>query len=168
MAFIFKCATCEEMHRGMPSFGAHEPAHYWSIPEAERAARCELTSDFARIDEHFFAHGCLEIPVHGTNEVFVWGVWVSLSEASAKQFLATYHDARRSHVGPFFGWLNSSLAPYPETMNLKTQLHLRNDGLRPYIEVEPTDHPLAVEQRNGISVERVGSMYSQMMAQFAR
>lgn len=29
------------------------------------------------------------------------------------------------------------------------------DGPRPFIELEPTDHPLAVEQRTGITQDRV-------------
>ena len=38
-------------------------------------------------------------------------------------------------------------------------VHLRDDGVRPYIELEPTDHPLAVEQRsNGITVDRVAEI----------
>lgn len=41
------------------------------------------------------------------------------------------------------------------TENLKTRVHLRDNGVRPYIELEPTNHPLAVEQRPGIAVERV-------------
>jgi len=67
---------------------------------------------------------------------------------------------RRSQVGPFFGWLDAWLKPYPDTMNLKTQVHLRDDGVRPYIELEPTSHPLSVEQRTGISVDRVAEIYS--------
>ena len=47
---------------------------------------------------------------------------------------------------------------YPSTENLKTRVHLRDDGVRPYIELEPTDHPLAVEQRNGITVDRVAEI----------
>jgi len=47
-------------------------------------------------------------------------------------------------------------APYPpSTLNLKTILHTRPLGERPLIELEPTDHPLAVEQRNGITLTRV-------------
>jgi hypothetical protein len=34
-------------------------------------------------------------------------------------------------------------------------VHLRGGGIRPFIELEPTDHPLAIEQREGISLERV-------------
>ena len=48
---------------------------------------------------------------------------------------------------------------YPDTLNLKTMVYLRNDGVRPSIELEPTDHPLAVEQREGISMTRVAEIY---------
>ena len=48
-------------------------------------------------------------------------------------------------------------------MNLKSRVHLRDHGLRPTIELEPTDHPLALEQRNGISVDRVAEIYAIML-----
>ncbi len=41
-------------------------------------------------------------------------------------------------------------------------VHLWDDGIRPYIELEPTDHPLAVEQRTGITVERVQQIFEAM------
>ena len=44
---------------------------------------------------------------------------------------------------------------YPDTLLLKTHVHLRGVNARPLIELEPTDHPLAVEQRNGITAARV-------------
>ncbi|MCW1776825.1 DUF2199 domain-containing protein [Pantoea ananatis] len=88
------------------------------------------------------------MPAHGHAEPFSWGVWVSLSEASYLQWVHCFDQPQRAHVGPFFGWLNTRLSPYPETAGLKTQVHLRNDGIRPWIELEPTAHPLAVEQRS--------------------
>lgn len=42
-----------------------------------------------------------------------------------------------------------------ETLNLKTEVHTDEVGARPHVILEPTDHPLAVEQRTGITVERV-------------
>lgn len=79
--------------------------------------------------------------------------------------LGHFDVPRRSHIGPFFGWLDAWLKPYPETMNLQTMVHLRDDGVRPYVELEPTDHPLAREQREGISVDRVAEIYATMMHQ---
>lgn len=164
MGFEFRCQTCDEIHKGMPSFGAAAPLSYYAIPEVERASRCELGTDDCVIDEtFFFVRGCLEIPVLGEDEPFVWGVWASLSEQDFITWLKMFDVEHRSHVGPFFGWLNAWLKPYPETINLKTQVHLRDHGLRPWIELEPTDHPLALEQRNGISIDRVAEIYAIMM-----
>ena len=106
---------------------------------------------------------CGEIPVQGADEPLIWGVWVSLSEQSFNAWREVFDQEHRSHVGPFFGWLNAWLKPYPETMDLKTRVHLRDHGLRPWIELEPTDHPLALEQRNGISADRVAEIYAIMM-----
>jgi len=148
----------------MPTFGAHAPLSYYEVPESERASRASLGTDDCVIDgEFFFAKGCLEIPVHGEDDPFVWSVWVSLSEANFAEWASMFDEEHRSHVGPFFGWLNAWLKPYPETMNLKTMVHLRNHGTRPFIELEPTDHPLAVEQRQGISPKRVADLYNVMV-----
>ena len=164
MTFQFKCVSCGEIHRGMPTFGADAPLSYYNIPEAQREERCSLGSDDCVIDEKwFFVRGCIDIPVHGENEKFSWGVWVSLSEESFKQWIRYFDVAKRSHIGPFFGWLNAWLKPYPDTINLKTKVHLRDDGIRPYIALEPTDHPLAIEQRDGVTPERLSEIYAQMM-----
>lgn len=162
--FSFTCTACDEVHHGMPSFGAHAPLSYFNVPEAERGDRCDLGSDDCVVDgQFFFVRGCIEIPVLGASEPFSWGVWVSLSEASFAEWVRCYDVAERAHIGPFFGWLNAWLAPYPDTAGLKTMVHLRNDGIRPLIVLEATDHPLALEQRNGITVERVAEMYALMM-----
>ncbi|GAB4394873.1 MAG: DUF2199 domain-containing protein [Kiloniellaceae bacterium] len=164
MSFRFKCVTCGEVHEGMPTFGAKRPLAFYEIPEDEREARCQSSNDDCVIDEEwFFVRGCIDIPVHGTDDDFSWGVWVSLSEDNYLTWRDYFGKDQRSHVGPFFGWLNAWLKPYPSTVNLKTMLHLRDDGLRPYIEIEPSDHPLSVEQRTGISIERLSEIYSIMM-----
>lgn len=148
----------------MPTFGADAPLSYYAVPKAERDRRCDLGSDDCVIDgKEFFVRGCLEVHVHDHTDPFIWGVWVSLSKDSHAQWLSTFKVAKRSSVGPFFGWLNASLKPYPDTINLKTRVHLRDDGIRPFIELEPTQHPLAIEQRDGISIERVAEIYSMMM-----
>jgi hypothetical protein len=159
--FRFKCISCDQWHEGMPAFGSEAPLYYYAIPAAERNRRCSLNSNTCVIDnEFFFVRGCLDIPVIGEEEQFSWGVWVSLSKANFDTFIGCFDQPIRSHIGPFFGWLSAALPLYPDTENLKTRAHLRDNGSRPYIEVEPTDHPLAVEQRNGIAVARVAEIYA--------
>jgi hypothetical protein len=148
--FRFKCASCSEWHEGMPGFGAAAPLHYYTIPEAERLTRCELTEDTCMVDgKHFFIRGCIEIPVRSVDEPFVWGVWVSLSQRNFEQFVGLLDQKDRSQHGPYFGWLSANFTVYPDAENLKTKVHLGNDGIRPYIELEPTHHPLAIDKEKG-------------------
>jgi hypothetical protein len=123
-----------------------------------------LTPDTCVIDdEFFFVRGCLEVPVIGHDEPLSWGVWVSLSGKNFHHFQELFTEAKRSDHGPFFGWLCAHIHVYGDTLNLKTMVHLRDDGIRPYVELEPTAHPLAIEQRNGITLERAAEIYERMM-----
>ena len=162
--FRFKCTSCDEWHEGVPTFGADAPLYFYAIPAEQREHRCILESDTCVIDQkHFFVRGCLEIPIMDQMEMFSWGVWVSLSKENFDRFAACFETSRRSHIGPFFGWLSAELPLYPSTENLKTRVHLRDDGTRPYVELEPTDHPLAIEQREGIPIARVAEIYAHLV-----
>lgn len=58
-------------------------------------------------------------------------------------------------IGPFFGWLCTAISYYEkETLMLKTRAHFRSGGRRPTVELEPTDHELAIDQRNGINLDK--------------
>lgn len=62
----------------------------------------------------------------------------------------------RESEKPYFGWLTTDLPVHsPTPLNLKTNVHTRPIGRRPFVELEPTDDPLAVEQRTGITRDRV-------------
>ena len=167
MPASFKCSQCDEIHEGLPlSFGADAPAAYYAIPEHQRAERAILSSDQCIIDDtHYFVRACLDIPIHGGTDVFRWGVWVSLSEQSFERMTELWETKGREFELPYFGWLCTPLPIYPETTNLKTQVHTRPLGERPSIELEPTDHPLAVEQRTGISPARAREIAETLLHQ---
>ncbi|MEV4868584.1 DUF2199 domain-containing protein [Streptomyces syringium] len=118
---------------------------------------CLLSSEQCVIQaQHYFVKGLIEIPVIGSDDVFSWTVWVSLSRESFARSADRWDTPGREAEEPYFGWLSTDLCLYsPTTINLKTRVHTRPVGQRPLIELEPTDHPLAVEQRTGITVDRV-------------
>lgn len=99
--------------------------------------------------------GHLEIPIQGSTERFIYVIWVSLSATNFARTRALWDNAARAEEPPYFGWFSTLLPGYPETLNLKTLVHTRAVGFVPGIELEPTDHPLAVEQRVGITWERI-------------
>jgi hypothetical protein len=149
----YQCTVCSELHEGLPDIGADKPDYWWNVPEEERDHRVELTSDTCVIDgEDFFIRGIIHIPVHGQQEDIGFGVWVSQKEENFNTYVNNFDSAE---IGPFFGWLSTRLACYDEdTLSLKTMAHFRGGGQRPKIELEPSEHPLAIDQREGITLER--------------
>jgi len=47
-------------------------------------------------------------------------------------------------------------------------VHLRDDFQRPPIKLEPTYHPLAVDQREGISMQRLGEILGPLGADMGK
>jgi hypothetical protein len=152
----YTCQTCGERHDDvLLAFAVEAPIH-WSADVAATPGSV-LEDEICIIDgEHHFVRALIDIPVTGTADVFTWNVWVSLSTDNFRRMVDNWERPGRESEPAYFGWLSNDLPGYSQsTVNLKTHLHTQPLGQRPCIELEPTDHPLAVEQRNGISVERV-------------
>ncbi|WP_376768299.1 DUF2199 domain-containing protein [Paenibacillus alginolyticus] len=153
------CSCCGKRHDELPmSYGSNAPYYWFQSKPEERDVRFDLNSDLCIMDdEHYFIRGNIEIPVFEEKQVFTWDVWVSLSKDNFNKAVSTWSKSgREKELEPMFGWLSTSIPCYSvETMNLKTMVNIRKVGIRPYIELEPNEHPLALEQRNGISIKRV-------------
>jgi len=159
--FQFKCSSCGKVHTGIPSIGSKAPNYYFSIPTEQIEERVFLTTDTCVIDDKFFfVKGCLELPVKGYSDEFSFGAWVSLSESNFSKFEKLYEKDIRENEDPMFGWFSSWISPYYEDQeNIKSRIHFRNNGIRPFIELEPTNHPLAIAQSQGISSEELIKIY---------
>ena len=160
----WKCAICGSEHEEAPlCFGMDAPWRDY-VPEAEFAKRVELTPDQCVIDERtFFIRGHIEIPIHGLADPLAFAVWSSLSERSFRHMGERWYAPDRASDPPYFGWLCSSLPVYPETLHLKLSVQSRPPGRTPLFTVEPTEHPLSVNQRNGISQERWHQLSHELM-----
>ncbi len=164
--FSFKCSSCAEVHEGAPSFGFRAPDPYLEqSTEVQEAGH--LGSDLCWYEDvdgkHYFIRVCLEVPIHGFPDSFMWGVWVSLSKGSFDRYVETYDEPDENDS--YFGWFCNYLPYYEQTYGLKTQVHPRCGGDRPYITVEETDHPLSVDFHQGLSINRAqeiaeAAMYS--------
>jgi hypothetical protein len=153
--FSFKCSSCGKIHEGSPSIGFRAPDPYLEQTKQIQDAGT-LSSDLCRYKdedgEHFFVRACLEIPIHGVSDPFLWGIWVSLSKKNYDRYVETYDAPDTSD--DYFGWLCNYLPYYEKTYALKTQVRPRADGHRPYVVLEKTDHRLSIDFHEGITVER--------------
>ena len=153
--FAFRCATCGEMHEGSPSFSFPEPWHYAQLSDAAKS-NAKLDSDLCLIKNDQstdrFVRAVLELPIHGINEPFLWGVWVSVSKESFNRYLDTWDSPDENDS--YFGWFANRLPYYPDTLNLKTHVRPRRGGTRPFLELEQNSHPLAEHLYKGLSLEQ--------------
>ncbi|MCZ4121990.1 DUF2199 domain-containing protein [Streptomyces sp. H39-S7] len=152
----FLCSSCGEHHEELPMSYSTTAPDIWE-PAHANDPDSVLSSDQCVIrNQAFFVRGLIELPVIGSTDVFAWGVWISLSRESFARASELWETPGRETERPYFGWLSTELSLYPEsTTDLKTNVHTRPVGRRPRVELEPTEHPLAVEQRTGITPERV-------------
>jgi hypothetical protein len=151
----WRCHTCGIEHDTLPlCFGIDAP---WRalVPESEFSDRVELTNDQCVVDAStFFIRGHIEIPIHEIAEPLTFSVWSSLSKDSFAHMCRRWHSPDRNSDPPYFGWLCSPIEVYPSTIHLKLSVQSSPPGFVPIFTVEPTDHPLALDQRNGITSER--------------
>ncbi len=155
MGFKYTCHTCGKEHVGFPDLAFSAPRHYYDVRKEDRASQAVLTTDTCVIrNEWFFVRGILPIPVHGLDDGFRYGVWVSLSRQRFDRYQELFNESEPNEP-PYFGWLANRLRTYPDTELLKTSMYLQPYPGRPVISFHPAEHPLVVEQRDGISQERL-------------
>ncbi len=174
-----RCSSCGQRHRGLMDLAIDHPGLWPAERLAEREPNSAvqgrtdirgdvLTPDFCVIDgSDYFVRCVLRLPILGVGpgvgppgQSFSYGVWSSLSAANFQLYVDSFDSPRQGELGPWFGWFSNSLKGYPETTSLKCQVHPQNDGQRPFLALEPTEHPLAVEQREGVTLDRLFDIFA--------
>jgi hypothetical protein len=128
----------------------------WS-EELDSDAESGLTADQCVIGgERFFVRGLLVLPVRDADADFTWGTWIEVSAGSFERMSELWETPNREREPPYPGWLANALPAYAQpTLGMLARLKTRPVGLAPLIQVSADDHPLAVEQQDGITVARV-------------
>jgi hypothetical protein len=88
-------------------------------------------------------------------------VWVSLSDENFQKYNDSYGDDDQSKLGGMFGWLCNRIPVYPDTLHLQSTVMPRDGNQRPMVWINDAhaDHPLYIDQREGITGERLGEIY---------
>lgn len=161
----YTCKCCGTTYDKIPlCFGNDYPDYYLSVPVEEREARVELTESLCVIDDHFFHRGRLIIPIIDFHENLIFNVWTSISRENFELRNDLWNDATRINQPPYFGWLQTLVATYDETLNIKTIAYEAEIGYIPTIEVIEENHQLQYDQINGISFETAMAKVEQILA----
>jgi hypothetical protein len=151
----YTCSTCGKEHENWPALGFDAPYHYHCLSDDEKKAIAELSSDFCTISyadqTSRFIRAVLFQKVNDHCEDLHYGVWVSLSEKSFRDYKDHFQDD--NHKAMYFGYLSSWIPNYEDTTSIKANVELSLGGNRP--EVIPHNdqigHPFVHDYYNGIS-----------------
>lgn len=152
----FVCSVCGETHEGLAAWAYGRPDNWLGLSDSEKAeGKC--SDDLCRTPHgHFFVRAVLELPlIGGPQPTFEFGVWGSLSAANFERYVDTFDDDDQSKLGPMFSYLSNEVRGFPDSFALKSNLLPQDHRKRPFVELEPTDHPLAIAQRVGIEFGKV-------------
>lgn len=113
--------------------------------------------------QHFFHRGRLTIPINDYKEDLIFNVWTSISEDNFEIRMDAWEDPKRTENDPYFGWLQSIIPTYGDTINIKS-IALENEvGLIPEIRITEDDHPLRVDQENGITYDQAQEIVNEIL-----
>ena len=164
------CQHCGKEHCGFPfSFAADFPDPYANLSREDRENRAVIASDQCIIDqEQFFIRGCIELPIRDSDSIFLWGVWAGVKEEVFDLVSDCWEaEGRERTIGPFKGRLANSLSIYQETLSMRLEIQIQPVGTRPLFLLEELDHPLSVEQRTGITLQKAGE-YACLLLRMAK
>jgi hypothetical protein len=150
--YSFTCSCCGQVYDEMPlCFGTEYPDYYFSIPPDERATRVELKESLCVVDNHYFHRGRITIPIIDFEDDLVFNVWTSISEENFIKRNEQWNDPERVNQEPYFGWLQTVVPSYENTINIKTISHENEVGIIPTVEIIEENHQLFDDQQNGIT-----------------
>ena len=161
----FICHQCGQHHNNLAmSYDFPAPA-YWSTDFAKDATS-QLHEEICIIKgQYFFVKGNIEIMIGATGERFIYTVWISLEQPDFNRAVQMWYDPQRVNEPSYPGQVANQLTGYPDMLGLNVAVHSRKVGVRPFIKLGPAEHPLSVEQAQGIEMQRVQEIAELMVHQ---
>ena len=163
LEITWTCPCCSQQFYRLPlAYAFSEPDAWREILPEHRRWRGVLGTDSCTIDrDRHFVRGRIVLPVSSGGE-FIWGVWAEVSKAGFKRFGELWDIVAREREPPILGTLANAIMIYPQTLGLACRIHLKNDRMRPIFRIERHDHPLGIEQSDGITLDRVKAIASKV------
>jgi len=168
----FAC-SCGERHVGPFPIHLHHPVG-WNGADAyedDNALRMDgdfLSSSFCVVGGKFFAMRMrLPVQIHGAEPtVFLYTAWASMDRLDFESFADAYRTGKFVQDARVSARLVNRIAGYPDTYNLSGSAFQQLDGSPPALLIHglqagPNNkHPLLVEQRAGIGVDRMLELFA--------
>lgn len=150
----YLCEICGKKHDIYGGFGAMEPDCIIRLSEEERIKRVEKNGPLLLIDKLFFlVKGTIFIEVKDISEWVNFEVWARIE---VEDFQKKLEEVRKDIFDkPFIGRLESDVFFYEKVKNMKVDVVLPNEGEEVVFEILEENHPMRIDQKNGISKEKI-------------
>ena len=137
-----------------------------SVPSNEAEKRIELKESLCVVDKQYFFHrGRLTIPIIDHVDCLLFDVWASISADNFNKRMDLWEDPDRLKEEPYFGWLQTRVPTYGNTLNIKTIAIEQKVGVIPEIKSMEEGHQLTNDQNNGITYTRAVEIVDEIMRQ---
>jgi hypothetical protein len=163
----YTCSCCGQVYKELPlCFGTEYPDYYFSVPPEEREQRVELKESLCVIDkQHYFHRGRLITPITDHQEPLIFNVWTSISADNFSKRMDLWEDPNRVNEEPYFGWLQTYVPTYGDTLNIKTIAVEQAAGFIPEIKSIEEGHSLTIDQKNGITYKKAVEVVDSIMSE---
>ena len=159
MAYI--CSVCGKEHDALPRDMAYQrPGDYFDVPPDEHSKRvwfdAETNPDLCVIDgSKFYLRGVLAVPIQNEADEFRWGPWAQVEEKYLRRYYELWNETDVSGEPTFRGTLSGGVRDFADSDELEVIIELQSNNQRPRLTVVSETHPLAIAQRNGVTLEEV-------------
>jgi len=163
------CSHCGKEHENWPALAYSSPANYDELSTEDKETIADLNSDFCVItypdQTDRFIRCTLNQRVIDHCQDLEYGLWVSLSEASFKDYSDNFNN--ENHVTQYFGWLSNALPDYEFDDSIPTTIFTKPGNNRPEIVPhDDFDHPFVRDYYNGITKIEAERRIREMMDSF--
>ncbi len=130
------CEKCGKIHDGFPALTFNAPYSYYALNDEDRSRYVkELNDDFCVLEYEDqtdrFIRAVLFQQITDCCEELQYGIWVSLSEKSFDEYCDNFFSEEQN--GIYFGFLNSQIPEYDNTVGVRTKVVLSNGRQRPEV-----------------------------------
>lgn len=155
-----------EKRPNWPALAFASPSNYYALSEKEKLEIGELSADFCEIryDDQIdrFIRVVLIQKVNDFSEDLHYGLWVSLSEESYRNYKTNFNN--ENHETGYFGWLCNVVPNYNDTMSIPCDVITKKGKSRPEIfPHKDFDHPFVRDYYNGITLFEAEKRIDEMM-----
>jgi len=151
----YQCEICGKKHDVFYGFSSPEPDCLNDLSEEEEIKRVEkLREDMLLIDKSFiYIKGSIFIEIKDISEWIYFEVWASIEVNYYLERLK--EDEKSVSDKPFYGKLENNLFFYENVKGTKVDVIFPSEGNQVIFEILEENHPMATDQKNGISKEQL-------------